>query len=324
MTNIWEDLTKNNSYISILAPMEDVTDTVFRQVVSRCYKPDLMFTEFTNCEGICSKGSENVIQRLRYTKVEQPMIAQIWGINTDNYFTTAKLCLELGFAGVDINMGCPERNVTKIGACSALIKNHDQAQKVIEAVVRGVSGKIPVSIKTRIGYSQIVTEEWISFLLTQNIQVITVHARTVKEQSLVPNHFEEIAIACKLRDKINPKIKIIANGDITDAKYGEEKCKELGCDGYMIGRGIFHNPWCFDKNLNIKNIKVQERLELLLYHIDLWSITWGNTKHYPKLKKYFKIYCQGFDNSTELRSKLMDTKTFEEVVPIIKEFLVNY
>lgn len=314
MTNFWTKLPPN---FSVLAPMEDVTDTVFRQVIIKAGRPDVFFTEFTNCDGICSIGQAKLIHRFKYSKIERPIVAQIWGITPQNYFDTAKICLELGFDGIDINMGCPERNVTKTGACSALINNHTLAKEIIDSVQDAVNGSIPISVKTRIGFNEIVTEEWISFLLNQNIQALTVHGRTVKELSDTPNHFDQIELAVKLKNKINPRVIIIANGDIMDQKQGVDLCNAISSDGYMIGRGVFTNPWCFNPNINIEAITKEDRIELMKYHLILWKDTWGENKHYPKLKKYFKIYIQSFVNAVEIRVKYMETKTVDEAIRLL-------
>ena len=316
MVNFWDKLDKN---FSVLAPMEDVTDTVFRQVIIRAGKPDVMFTEFTNCDGLCSKGRDQIIHRLQFSKEERPIVAQIWGANPKNYEETARLCVQMGFDGIDINMGCPEKNVVKIGACASLIDNEELASQIIEATIVGAEGKIPVSVKTRIGYSKIETERWITFLLTQNIQALTIHGRTAKEMSLVPNHWEEIKKACELKQKINPNIKIIINGDIVDSNDGVKLRMDNNADGYMIGRGVFKNPWCFDNKIKIDDVTKTTRLELMQFHLKLWDETWGETKHYPKLKKYFKIYCQSFDGASELRNELMETKDISSALILLQK-----
>jgi tRNA-dihydrouridine synthase len=276
-----------------------------------------LFTEFTNCDGMCSVGQAQLIHRLKYSNAEKPIVAQIWGANPINYEETARLCVELGFDGVDINMGCPEKNVVKIGACAALIDNEELASKIIEATIKGTGGKIPVSIKTRIGYSKIDTKRWITFLLSHDIQALTVHGRTAKELSLVDNHWEEIAKSCEIKRKLKPEIKIIINGDIVDSNNGISLSNKYNSDGFMIGRGVFKNPWCFNSSVNIEEVTKESRLQLMKFHLNLWTQTWGETKHYPKLKKYFKIYCQSFVGASELRVQLMDTLTIDEAITII-------
>ncbi|MGL4759419.1 MAG: tRNA dihydrouridine synthase [Patescibacteria group bacterium] len=314
MKNFWKTLKPG---FSVLAPMEDVTDTVFRQVIIKAGKPDVMFTEFTNCDGICSVGQAKLIHRLKYSSIEKPLVAQIWGATPKNYYETAKLCLNMGFDGIDINMGCPEKSVIKQGACSALINDHQKAKEIIEAVKQGSEGKIPISVKTRIGFDKIDTEEWIGFLLHQNIQALTIHGRTVKELSDVPNHFDQILKARELRDDINKETVIIANGDIIDIHHGKVLCNAFVFDGFMIGRGVFSNPWCFNEDIEIDSVTKQQRLELLKFHLDLWETTWKENKHYPKLKKYFKIYCQSFPLASDLRIKLMETYSIKDAKTLL-------
>src|SRR5687768_11428242 len=121
MKSFWKDLQKP---IFALAPMEGVTDTVFRRVINYCGKPSVYFTEFTNVDGLFSKGRKEVEHRLIFKKEEKPLIAQIWGMQPENYTKAAEMIVKMGFDGIDINMGCPERNVVRRGACSGLIHNH--------------------------------------------------------------------------------------------------------------------------------------------------------------------------------------------------------
>ena len=201
--NFWQTLPKN---FSVLAPMEDVTDTVFRQVIVQAGRPDVLFTEFCNVEGVQSVGQVKVIHRLKYdSDIERPIVAQVWGKTPEDYYKTAKLILELGFDGMDINMGCPVKKVIALGACSALINDHQKAAEIIQACQRALGSKIPLSVKTRIGFNTIDTENWLGFLLTQNLQAITVHGRTVKEQSNVPNHYDQIAQVVRMRDNYKQK-----------------------------------------------------------------------------------------------------------------------
>jgi tRNA-dihydrouridine synthase len=214
MKNIWNNLPQN---FTILAPMEDVTDTVFRRVILRAGAPDLFYTEFTNVEGLQSVyGRDKVIHRLKYSPNEKPIIAQVWGRTAQDYFKSAELITSLGFQGMDINMGCPVKKVIDQGCCSALINNHEKAAEIILASIRGLEGKIPLSIKTRIGMNKIDTENWFTFLLSFNLDAIIIHGRTVKEASKVPNHWEEIAKVVKIKNEI--KIKRIQEYSQFNAK----------------------------------------------------------------------------------------------------------
>jgi len=317
--NFWQDLKKP---IISLAPMEDVTDTVFRRVILECGRPDAFFTEFTNVEGMQSDGQEKVIKRLKYTEVERPLVAQVWGIIPEDYFKTAQLILELGFDGIDINMGCPVKNVIKKGACSALIQNPNLAKEIVLATKEGVKNKIPVSVKTRIGFNKIVTEEWLEFILKETKPaVLTVHGRTTKEQSKVPNHWGEIAKVPTLRDKFSPSTLIFGNGDVMSKKEAFEKAEKYNLDGIMIGRGVFYNPWIFDEKINPEEKIVKERLAILQKHVHLYEETWGQTKDFSILKRFFKIYAQGFHGASDLRVKLMACSSGEEVRKLITDFL---
>lgn len=326
MNNFWEKLNKP---FSVLAPMEDVTDIVFRQLIKEIAAPDVFFTEFVNCEGLVSKGKPAIIHRLdldvndKKEKIKIglkngypiPTVAQIWGINPENFTKVAKMIEEMGFDGIDINMGCPQRNVTNSGACSALIKNPELAKEIIQATKEGAKG-LPMSVKTRIGFGKIVTEEWIGFLLKQDLQALTVHLRTSKEMSKVPAHWEEMEKIIKLRDVIAPNTIIIGNGDIQDLEEIKTKHTQYKIDGGMIGRGIFTNPSAFSKTSNLELTK-QTRIELCRKHIEMFDLKWGQTKQYDLLKKYYKIYIQSFDGAKELRVELMETKTPEQALNIL-------
>lgn len=322
----WKDLPKP---FYALAPMEGVTDTVFRQVVGSLAAPDVYFTEFTNCEGMMSKGREKVRRRLIYSENERPLIAQIWGLDPSAFFEVSKQIGEMGFDGIDLNMGCPVSAVVARGSCSGLIGNPPLAKEMIEATKKGVQSagwRIPVSVKTRIGLKNITTAEWIGFLLEQNLDALTVHLRTQKEMSNVPAHFDELEKIVKLRDKIAPNTVIIANGDIVSKSQGKELVEKYGIDGVMIGRGVFHNPFVFNGTANYELKTKNERIELLKKHIDMFEKVWTQdhpltdkeiAKLFPPLKRFFKIYISGFEGASELREKLMSTHTVDEVRRIL-------
>lgn len=314
--NIWKRLPKT---FFVQAPMEDVTDTVFRQIIASVGKPDLYFTEFTNADGII-KGSDAYIQRcLQFTEKERPLIAQIWGTNPENYKLSSELINKLGFDGIDINMGCPVRDIIKNGSCSALIKTPELAKKLYEAAVEGAGG-LPVSIKTRIGFSAIQTEEWIGFLLKLHPAAITIHARTAKEMSKVPVHAEEFGKVVKLRDVLSPETLIVANGDIEDRTQGLEIVKKYGVDGIMIGRGILHNPWVFN-DTKPEDLSVKDRLQLLKKHLLLYEKTWEKGKNFEIMKKFYKAYVNGFDGASDMRMQLVQYHTAEDTVKKINEIL---
>lgn len=316
--NIWKKLAKKPPFF-VLAPMDDVTDTVFRQIVAKYAPADLMMTEFANADGYCSPGRHAIMSRLKFVPVEQPLIAQIWGITPQNYHDMAKDLVEMGFAGVDINMGCPIKDMIKKGACSAMMQNHELASEVIAATKEGVGSKIPVSVKTRIGFNKIETEDWIGFLLKQKLDAITVHGRTKKEMSKVANHWDEIAKAVGIRNSIAPDTVIVGNGDVASRAQGVELASLYGLDGIMIGRGIFQNLFVFNQLQSEHSI--EEMLTILLEHIGLYEKTWGSEKSYEPLKKFYKLYINGFDGASKVRAKLMETSNYIEAKSYIDSLL---
>ena len=301
--------------------MEDVTDTVFRQIITDCGKPDVFFTEFTNVEGICSRGRHKVAKRLKFTDIERPIVAQIWGNDPKNYLETAKLIKEMKFDGIDINMGCPEKSIVKKGSCAALINNHSLAREIILATRAGAGG-LPISVKTRIGIKNIQTEEWSTFLLNLNLQALIIHGRTALEMSDVPAHWEEIGKVVKLRDALNLKTLIIGNGDVKSMNDAMEKYEKYKVDGVMIGRGIFDNLWVFNKNINPNSISYQDKLKLLIKHIKLFDKTWGSrrlgTKNFSIMKKFYKIYISGMPDASNVRTELMKFRNAKETLEFLK------
>ena len=304
----WKELPRP---FFVLAPMDDVTDTVFRRIVKQCAAPDLFFTEFANADGVQSAGRKAVSKKLVFHEEEQPLIAQIWGAKPDNFESTARELMEQGFAGVDINMGCPVKNVIKQGLCSGLIENRDLAHEIITATQEG-AGKDNVSIKTRIGTKE-YDESWIRFLLEHKPTMLAVHWRTVKEMSKVAAHWELSAEVVKLRDAISPETLIVGNGDVLSRQQGEELAKQYNIDGIMVGRGIFHDPYLFAKVSPWENMSDKQRKDLFLDHLNLFEEQWGNNKNSALLKKFAKIYISGFDGAKELRDRLMHTNSLSEL-----------
>ncbi|MEA3355384.1 MAG: tRNA-dihydrouridine synthase [Patescibacteria group bacterium] len=317
MTSIWQELKKP---IICLAPMEGVTDMAFRQLLVNIGKPDLMFTEFVNVQSIFSHDQISYKQYLDYQNKEKPLIAQIWGLTPELFELSANLIADLGFNGVDINFGCPDKNVIKKGACSALINNRQLAGKIISATQAGAANKIPVSIKTRIGFNKIQTNDWLGFLLKFKPAVITIHGRTTKELSNVPNHWDEIGKAIKLRNQISPDTLIIGNGDIKSRSQALAKAKKYKLDGIMIGRGVFKDPFIFNKNKSIKNLSPKEKINLLTKHLEIFHKVWGDTKSIHFIKRFIKTYINGFNNALKIRTKIMETKTYSELKKTIQTY----
>lgn len=269
--NIWDESKKP---IMVLAPMDDVTDTVFRQIIADCAKPDIFFTEFVNVDGLQSVGREKLIHKLRFTTKEQPIVAQIWGKNPDNYEKTAKELASMGFTGIDINMGCPVKTVVKDGCCIALADNRELAGKIIKSTQKGADSKVPVSVKTRLGNKQ-VDMSWIEFLLEHKLDALIIHGRTGKQMSKVPADWYKIGEVKKLRDKISPKTKIIGNGDVESREQAEELAKKYELDGIMIGRGIFHDPFVFSKKSPWPECSERKKLDLYKKHVQLFRDTYA-------------------------------------------------
>lgn len=316
--NFWQDLPKP---FFVLAPMEDVTDVVFRHVVSAAGRPDVFFTEFTNTESYCHpEGQKSVRGRLMFTEDEQPMVAHIWGDKPENFRQMSIGMAELGFKGIDLNMGCPVPNVATRGKGSGLILRPDVAAEIIQAAK---AGGLPVSVKTRLGYSEIEEwREWLTHILKQDIANLSIHLRTRKEMSQADAHWELIPEIKELRDRIAPDTLLTINGDILDREMGLKLVEQYGVDGVMIGRGIFKNPFAFEKEP--QEHSSEEYLNLLRLHLDLHD---QYIEEVPRsvtaLHRFFKIYVKGFRGAGELRNQLMNTKSTEEVRALLENFELN-
>jgi tRNA-dihydrouridine synthase len=311
--NIFQTIKQEKGFLAMLSPMEDVTDTVFRQILCKIGKPDVFFTEFMNVEGYCSVGKEKVNHRILFKDIERPIVIQLWGNIPEDFAKTVRELRELKPDGIEINMGCPDRNVVNIGGGSALIKSPELAKAIIEAV-KQEAYDIPVSVKTRLGYDKVDTENWIGFLLKQNLDMLTVHGRIAKDSYAIPSRWDEIQKVVKMRDEISPATLIIGNGDITSSRQGEEYTKVYGTDGYMVGRGILANPWIFSGR---EDIPEEERFDVLLEHAKLFNEVWGESKNFSVLKKYIKAYISGFEGANELRQKLMMVSSYEELKSLL-------
>lgn len=316
--NFWAALPKP---FFILAPMEDVTDVVFRHVVKEAGAPDVFFTEFTNSDSFCHPdGKESVRGRLTFTEDEQPMVAHIWG-DKPKFFKEMSIQLaEMGFKGIDLNMGCPVPNVAERGKGSGLILRPEVAAELIQAAK---AGGLPVSVKTRIGFTQqSELDDWISHLLKQDIANLSIHLRTRKEMSKVVAHWELIPRVVELRDALAPQTLITINGDIQDRQMGLELAEKYGVDGIMIGRGIFKNPFAFEKEA--REHSSEELIALLRLQLDLQD---QYAQIIPRsitgLHRFFKIYVKGFPGANDLRVQLMDTQTTDEVRAILDTFQAN-
>lgn len=336
--NIWAELPKG---FTVLAPMEGVTDAVFRQVIAKAGRPDLFFTEFTNVSSYASeRGRDNALERLEVVATDEPIIAQIWGKNPEHFAETAGVLEGLGFAGLDINMGCPDRHVNAAGGGAAMIKTPELAVECIRRAKQAT--KLPVSVKTRLGYSFVEEfREWLPVVLREEPAALTVHLRTRKEMSKVPAYYELISEIAKLRDEIAPATKFVINGDIKDLRQAKElAAKYPEVDGFMIGRGVFENPYCFTEYEPTR----EDLMGLLNYHLELFDAKdaeycakqAGRMREDPDfalrmdgrvrslafepLKRFFKIYLRDFPGASDLRAELMETHDTAKVREILAKF----
>ena len=331
----WDTLEKP---FFVLAPLADVTDAAFRRVIAKYGKPAVMYTEFVSADGLArapEEGRKKLLADLIYSETERPIIAQFFTGTPEYMEKAAALALELGFDGVDINMGCPDKSIEKQKAGAALIRDPKRAQEIIAAAIQGAGG-LPVSVKTRIGYNKDELSEWFPHLLETGLSAITLHARTRKEMSLVPAHWDKVREAALLRNSLNPNILIVGNGDAKDLADAREKVEQSGADGVMLGRAIFGNPWLFsysqehshelEKNASdvrhtMSNIpSVEERLKVMVEHTKLFGELLPH-KNFSIMKKHYKAYVVGFNGAAELRSALMNTSNASEVGLLVESFL---
>src|SRR3989338_6046393 len=342
MKDFWQKLKKP---ILCLAPMADVTDCAFRQIIAKYGKPDIFWTEFVSADGLAhSIAREKLLIDLKYGENERPIVAQVFGSNVENIRTASALCREFGFDGIDINMGCPDKAVEKQCSGAAMIKNPKLAREVIRAAIES-GGGLPISVKTRIGYNPptpksfgrasknenyLLDEEWIKTLLGENLAALTVHLRTRKEMSDVPAHWDLMKRIVEIRDEMGVDTLILGNGDIVSTDDARRKCLETGCDGVMLGRAIFGNPWLFAKHTSpqpspYKGEGVKHKLEVMVEHTKLFEKMLGGPpaggKNFATMKKHYKAYVNGFDGAKELRMKLMETENASQVEEIVREFI---
>jgi len=304
-----------------LAPMDDVTDTVFRQIVAECSPPDLFFTEFVNVDGLQSPGRQQLLRKLQFSSKERPIIAQIWGKQPENFKKTAQELVSMGFAGIDINMGCPVKAVIKNGCCAALINNPDKALQIIKAVKEGARSRVPISVKTRLGFDEI-DMSWPKLLLEQDLDMLAIHGRTVKQLSKVPANWEAINEVRKIRDQISPKTKIVGNGDVTSKQQGLSLAKRYKLDGIMIGRGIFSDPFVFSDFSHWTELDREKRIRLFADHVRLFINTWPEkTVSAHILNKFCKIYIQDFDGAKDLRERCMQTGSTNRLLKVLETAL---
>ncbi|MDO8626585.1 MAG: tRNA-dihydrouridine synthase [Candidatus Magasanikbacteria bacterium] len=379
-SGFWKNLTRP---IFALAPMANVTDCAFRAIIAKYSKfdganifdeqgkftrrssseasvggPDVMFTEFTSCDGLQSPGRAKLLIDFKFSEAERPIVAQIFGSKPDNFYKTALLIQELGFDGIDINMGCPDRNVEKQGAGAKLMQNPKLAAEIIAATKRG-AGQLPISVKTRVGFNKVEMDTWLPYLLEMDLAAIIIHARTRKEMSKVPARWEHVKRAVEIRDDffgnfsrggVTPPLRdqtlILGNGDVLDINDAKNKITETSADGVMIGRGIFGNPWLFrDCHSDVAGgisvspidgqrslvgreaslgmtVGTKQKLFVMVEHTKLFERLLSEHKNFDIMKKHYKAYVNGFPGAKELRVELMENaKSAEDVERIVKQFI---
>jgi len=304
--------------IYAMAPMADVTDAAYRYIIAKYGKPDILFTEFTSADGLCSAGLDNLMKYLLYDEIERPIAIQLFGNNPGNFRKAAELSQKLKFDGIDINMGCPVKDVVKTGSGAALINTPELAKEIIAAAKEG-AGDLPVSVKTRIGYNSITIEEWMAHLLESNPAAVTFHLRTKKEMSQVEAHWESIEAAVRLAKGTNTLV--LANGDLKNMEHADKMIQQTGIDGLMMGRAIFGNPWLFDRSRPLESISVRERLNVMIEHAEYYEKVFDRKKKFAVMIKHLRAYATGFDGAKELRVLMENVNSAGDVRDKIKIFL---
>ncbi len=319
MTSIYDTLPRP---FMVLAPMDDVTETAFRQVIQSTAPPDLFFTEFVNVDGLVSAGRSRLLPKLKFSKAEKPIIAQLWGSKPENFREIASQLKDIGFAGIDLNMGCPDKTIVKNGCCSALINNHDLAAEIINQTIVGAN-LLPVSVKTRIGFNE-VDLTWFDFLFQFDLAAITVHGRTKKQMSKVPADWEKIGQVRQMRDDQKSPTLIIGNGDVNSRLEAETKAIEYKLDGIMIGRGALKDPYVFMSDSQWLDMTKAKKIELFKKHIELFADSWPNQeRRVNQLFKFAKLYLNNFDGASDIRNELMTVKDTDAALKILEQQLLN-
>jgi nifR3 family TIM-barrel protein len=312
LQNIWQ----SDQPLMVLAPMANVTDAAFRRVIAKYGKPDIMYTQFVSCDGLCSPGRDALLPDLWFDESERPIVGQFFGANPETFYKCGQLAVELGFDGFDINMGCPDKSVLKQKAGSGMILYPEQAKEVIKATKEGAKG-IPVSVKTRIGYEKIEWQSWLPVILEEDVAALIVHLRTKSEMSKVPAHWELASEIASLTREYNTPF--LGNGDVESLADAEAKCAEHGIDGVMLGRAIFGNPWRFNQNIRKEDLPLEEVLRVMLEHAQLFDELYGGIKSFDTMRKHFSSYVGGFHGARQVRQQLVHSESLDEVKTILAE-----
>ncbi len=323
MRNFWKDLKRP---IFVLAPMADVTDPAFRRIIAKYGKPDVFWTEFVSADGLFlapEQGKKKLLKDLEFSEGEHPIVAQFFTSKIESMEYAAGLAQDLGFDGVDINMGCPDRTIEKQLAGAALMKNPQLARALIRAAKRGAPN-LPVSVKTRVGFNKVELDTWLPEILEEEPALVTIHARTRKEMSKVPARWEHVKDAVLIRNQISPETLIFGNGDVKNLSEAREKIKETGADGVMLGRAIFGNPWLF---ANLAQVKLGSQIE----HPERDGRVEGARPEDIRLRASTELsrmssveaLIEGLPTTEEKLKVLVEhTKLFEELLGGVKNFAI--
>jgi tRNA-dihydrouridine synthase B len=306
---------KTDGPLLISAPMSNVTDAVMRRMMALYGKPDIIFTEFVSVAGLCSPGRKKLVYDLRFREDERPIVAQLFGKNPEHFLEASRLMRELGFDGVDINLGCPDKMVLKQGAGSALIEQSTLVAEIVQAAKEG-SG-LPVSVKTRTGHKEDNSEDWIESLAAMGPAAITLHGRTVTQMYHGLANWESIGRAARVAAKHG--IPFIGNGDVQTRQEALEKSEAYGLQGVMVGRALMGNPWFFHPGISRDSRSQKEILAALLEHAMLYEELYPG--RFKAVRKHIKSYVHDFPSARALRHELVQTSTPGEVRAIIEAYL---
>lgn len=348
-----------------LSPMDGVTDAVFRRVVAWQGKPDVTFTEFTHVHDVC-RGPEFLLDSLRYHEAERPIVAQLYGKNPELFYQAAHAVCEMGFDGLDINMGCPSRNVASSGSGAGLIRTPDLAHEIMRAARQGivdwtagqtleaaglkpvrvdairrlnerrgaivpVRKSIPLSVKTRLGYDEVIVERWIEHLLIESPAVISLHGRTLQQMYRGEADWSAIARAAEVVR--GSGTMLFGNGDVQSLDEVARRVRETGVDGVLVGRAVLGTPWFFREkeearqSVQLERSGVNEpfspsltgRFEILLEHAKQFEAQYGR-EQFRRMRKHLGWYCKGFPHAAGVRARMFRVSSVRDVEAVLTAF----
>jgi len=306
-----------------LAPMEDVTDSPFRQI---CRKKgaDIVFTEFISSEALI-RDSDIALHKMSYQEVERPFGIQIFGGREEAMHGAAKVALSNNPDVVDINFGCPVYKVVNKGAGAACLKDLDMMERMAGTVVDAVTDR-PVTVKTRLGWDDdsIKIQEAALMLQKLGVKALTVHARTRCQKYKGDADWGWLK---KLKNTPGLEIPIIGNGDVTSPELAKKMFDDTGVDGVMIGRGAIGNPWIFEQSRHfletgekLPEPTLKEKLDVCAEQLKLSVDHQGERYGVIIMKKHYGQYLKGIRNGKKLRMQLMEHKTMDPILEILLNF----